>query len=118
VQSGTINLWGVQLEIGSVATPLEKPDPQQDLAKCQRFYQVGKVKLGGPGTAGVGNSYSYALPVVMRAIPTVVLGTPAGNVNAGTPAIAASAFSIDLNTTPTATSAMLYDNTFTASADL
>ena len=37
VQSGTINIWGVQLEVGSVATPLEKPDPQQDLAKCQRL---------------------------------------------------------------------------------
>ena len=40
VQSGSIAIWGVQLEIGSVATPLEKPDPQQDLAKCQRFYQT------------------------------------------------------------------------------
>ena len=27
VQIGTIQLWGVQLEIGSIATPLEKPDP-------------------------------------------------------------------------------------------
>lgn len=40
VQSYTLQLWGVQLEIGSVATALEMPDPQQDLAKCQRFYQV------------------------------------------------------------------------------
>jgi hypothetical protein len=26
VQSGTINIWGVQLEIGSIATQLEKRD--------------------------------------------------------------------------------------------
>ena len=41
VQSGGVAFWGVQLEIGSVVTPLEKPDPQVELANCQRFYQVG-----------------------------------------------------------------------------
>ena len=37
-QTGSVSIWGVQLEVGSTATPLEKIDPQQDLAKCQRFY--------------------------------------------------------------------------------
>jgi hypothetical protein len=72
VQSGTITLWGVQLEIGATATPLEKPDPQQDLAKCQRFYTpiVGLI-LGSYGAAA-GNLWgSWTLPVVMRAAPTV-----------------------------------------------
>ncbi len=75
VQSGTFTLWGVQLEVGSVATPLEKPDPQQDLAKCQRFYQL----IGSGGTGITLPSYSSSAGAVasspiwfppMRAIPT------------------------------------------------
>jgi hypothetical protein len=74
VQSGNISLWGVQLEIGPVATPLEKPDPQQDVAKCQRFYQTvtasSRMTLTGafPVTAP-----AYWTP--MRATPTATLNT-------------------------------------------
>ncbi|HEY2416796.1 MAG TPA: hypothetical protein VGH84_02680 [Steroidobacteraceae bacterium] len=74
VQSGTINLWGMQLEIGSVATPLEKPDPQQDLANCRRFYQVIKVGARGPA-AGAGQWFGCAFTFSpMRATPTAVAG--------------------------------------------
>jgi hypothetical protein len=73
VQSGTIQIWGVQLEIGSVATPLEKPDPQQDCANCQRFYQIGYFLQGTYSPAGV-NVWASALPVVtMRGNPTAVI---------------------------------------------
>jgi hypothetical protein len=72
VQSGYINLWGVQLEIGSVATPLEKPDPQVDLANCQRFYQAGgNARITAYQTAGSGCAMTQSLPVSMRATPTV-----------------------------------------------
>ena len=71
VQSGTISFWGVQLEIGSVATPLEKPDPQQDLAKCQRFYQVGAFSYIGFGNVNSYCGQTLSLPVTMRAPPTV-----------------------------------------------
>jgi hypothetical protein len=71
VQSGTINLWGVQLEIGSVATPLEKPDPRYDLANCQRFYQLGGVGMYGYASAGSWIGGVVNLPVLMRATPTV-----------------------------------------------
>jgi hypothetical protein len=66
-------LWGIQLEIGSVATPLEKLDPRYDLANCQRFYQVGQVAFGGNSpTAGAGGQYASAyFGVVMRAAPAV-----------------------------------------------
>jgi hypothetical protein len=74
VQSGTVQLWGVQLEIGSVATPMEKPDPQQDLAKCQRFYQLGSASLFITATgAAQAFGYSLPLPVQMRAAPTAVI---------------------------------------------
>src|SRR5262245_9387766 len=39
VQSGTVQFWGMQLEIGSVITLLDYGgSPQQQLAQCQRFY--------------------------------------------------------------------------------
>jgi hypothetical protein len=73
VQSGQINIWGVQLEVGSVATPLEKPDPQQDLAKCQRFYQTGNAFVSGFGSAGNIFYTTLPLPVWMRANPTTTV---------------------------------------------
>jgi len=73
VQSGTVAIWGVQLEIGSVATPLEKPDPRYDLGNCQRFYSLvhanGRFAATAAGVAG-------ATPVYwpcMRAPPTITL---------------------------------------------
>ena len=85
VQSGSIFLWGVQLEVGSVATPLEKPDPQQDLAKCQRFARFinGSARGSASGAGQVtGCSLGFA---PMRATPTysvINVGT-AANVTGG-----------------------------------
>lgn len=72
VQSGTINIWGVQLEIGSTATPLEKPDPQVDLANCRRFYQTcyAFAQLNAP--AGSLGALGTLTPQ-MRASPTVTI---------------------------------------------
>jgi hypothetical protein len=72
VQSGTVQLWGIQLEIGPTATPLEKIDPQIDLANCQRFYQTsagGQISGHVTSTASVG--HSWQMPVTMRARPTM-----------------------------------------------
>ena len=74
VQSGTINIWGVQLEIGNVMTPLEKPDPQVELANCQRFYQVMPTIMDitayapGPGFY----TFQQVFFPTMRVAPTVV----------------------------------------------
>lgn len=78
VQSGTIQLWGVQLEIGSVMTPLEKPDPQVDVAKCQRFYQTGYASISSYGVSGWAYGVTLSFIVTMRATPTmaIVAGTP------------------------------------------
>jgi hypothetical protein len=73
VQSGAISLWGVQLEIGTVMTPLEKIDPQQDFANCQRFYQFFPTLIN-QSYAGAGQGFNgdFMLPVTMRAGPSVV----------------------------------------------
>ena len=40
IQNNTFHFWGVQVERGSVATPFEQRPIQQELALCQRYFQV------------------------------------------------------------------------------
>ncbi len=119
VQTGFFYLWGVQLEIGSVATPLEKPDPQVDLANCQRFYQTGPAIFFGYGAAAGTFSFTYPLPVTMRAAPTVVI-TNVGNINIGTVTGGAlnSPYALYIQGLATAAGITGINTTFTASADL
>jgi hypothetical protein len=77
VQSGSFNIWGVQVEVASTATPLEYPNPQQDLARCQRQYQViPQIFVSGYNAAGGLVFADYMYPVFMRALPAVVLSSP------------------------------------------
>jgi len=80
VQSYTLGLWGVQLEIGSVATPLEKIEYADDLQHCQRFFE--RRALAANEAIGVGTTqtnfnpptaYFVMLPfkVTKRAAPTI-----------------------------------------------
>lgn len=71
VQSGTVYFWGVQLEIGTQATILEKPDPQLDLADCQRFYQTWGFNFYGYGTAAVPFGGIQTQINYMRGTPTI-----------------------------------------------
>jgi hypothetical protein len=70
VQSGNVSLWGVQLEIGGQATPLEKPDPRYDLSNCQRFFLAASIYVGPSGLYAT----TFSFPSTMRAIPTVAGG--------------------------------------------
>lgn len=72
-QSGTIQLWGVQLEIGAQATPLDKRDPAMELELCQRFYQTIHVQAGGYWSVAAANGVWNTVPfaVQMRAVPTI-----------------------------------------------
>jgi hypothetical protein len=73
VQAGTINLWGVQLEIGTKATQLEKIEYADDLRHCQRFFQAGIISVVGSAAAGGSFNAQISFPVTMRAQPTVTL---------------------------------------------
>lgn len=84
VQTGTINIWGVQLEIGSVATPLAKRDIADELALCQRFYQTCDVTMLCIANVPYSGSMKTLLyPVVMRAAPTVTQTHTGGGATRG-----------------------------------
>ena len=90
----TFFLTGCQFEIAGVAQPFEHEGFEQNLAKCQRYYQhLGYAYGAVPGstsnyngalaTPNPSSAYFYghqSFPVQMRASPTVTLySTPAGS---------------------------------------
>lgn len=63
---------GIQLEVGSAASPFEYLARQNDLILCQRYYQLYKGAAGGTASgAGITAVSGALLPVVMASIPTV-----------------------------------------------
>jgi hypothetical protein len=72
-QTGTLQIWGVQVEQNTTATSLERRPIQQELALCQRYY------FEVTGQTIVRNHAAYtnwltplSFPVQMRKQPTVV----------------------------------------------
>jgi hypothetical protein len=95
VQSGTINIWGVQVEIAAPGqtqpSPLEKPDLATELVRCQRYFEKSYNQFIAPGavngggrcqallsqgvtpTAVVGLSQTIRYAATKRAVPTITL---------------------------------------------
>ena len=76
----TFYITGVQLEIGTSATPFERRLYNQELANCQRYYQTSIVSLSNSTTDTWYGVWAYK--VSLRAAPTVAgygAGFVAGN---------------------------------------
>jgi hypothetical protein len=122
VQSGTFQLWGVQLEIAAAGqvspTPLEKMDAQQTLAVCQRFYQTGQMILRGYQPINQPVWMSAPLVVSMRS-STITTGiTTNGSSNITGQSLTANGYCLILHGTATVAGDTLLNIVFSASADL
>ena len=75
--ANNIYITGLQLEVGSVATPFEHRSYGEELALCKRYYQrmgdtnTNELTLGGYAINNVNIFHSIQLPVEMRTIPTL-----------------------------------------------
>jgi hypothetical protein len=96
----TVDVWGIQLEAGSVATPFTTASGtvQGELALCQRYYSKSYPQSATPGTTSLSNVNGYFAPVtyanpgdgrltisfpqIMRTAPTIIVYSP----NSGTTA--------------------------------
>jgi len=76
--SDYVSITGVQLEVGSVATPFEHRSYGEELARCQRYYQefgrTGYMSCRGNGTTAVSDAL-IPTATVLRASPTITGGT-------------------------------------------
>jgi hypothetical protein len=93
--NATWYITGVQLEVGSVATPFERRPYGTELSLCQRYYQKsysGSVAPASASTLGMKPICVYyagvftwnlgvTFPTEMRAAPTIAVYDGAGNAN-------------------------------------
>jgi hypothetical protein len=80
IQSNTFDIWGVQVEAGSVATPFQTAtgNPASELQTCQRYYY--RINEIGATNRAIGNAFYYTatnvsavipIPTTMRVSPTI-----------------------------------------------
>jgi hypothetical protein len=69
--SDYLYITGVQLEIGTSATPFEQRLISQELVNCQRYCLIGPAGSTGRWNSTTSAETAYGFPVNMRAAPTV-----------------------------------------------
>ncbi len=68
--ASTFDVTGVQLEVGSVATPFEHKSYQDEIMRCYRYYYAHKGMLWGATSAGDHLDLNITFPVPMRTAPS------------------------------------------------
>ena len=71
----TFYITGVQLEVGSVATPFEHVDYSEMLRRCQRYFQIANMCCSDYGPAGYSTEQRTPFVTEMRASPTAAQGS-------------------------------------------
>ena len=72
----TFYITGVQLEVGTVATPFERVDYGTQLMRCQRYYEVS-TEVWSQNTNNVYSTVPFK--VTKRAVPTITAGSATVN---------------------------------------
>ena len=81
-----VYITGVQLEVGTVATPFEHRSFGEELNLCRRYYisTTCANHYGYPNNYG-GSDARFAFPTTMRANPTVTTSDTGGTINTSSP---------------------------------
>ena len=96
--SNYFEITGVQLEMGSVATPFEHRSYGEELARCERYYQdtgLFRYKIAARWNTNSGNPLcEYRMSTPMRSAPSVSVGTSfeTGDSYIGDPTISGATF--------------------------
>jgi hypothetical protein len=118
-------ITGVQLEVGSVATPFEHRPFGAELALCQRYYETGSVgdPVGVSYGLAAGSNYKVkdvSFAETKRATPTIVLSslTYVQSSGAASNSVDTKGFTVSINSTFNNSHIRLDTGVYTASAEL